>query len=108
MILFEVLEIYTTFVVENETKLLGKMKAIVKKTVKFEVEVLCQVLVRGEVVYEDDNVGYCRAWAREEGLRGNYMLRWSAAEILDGEGNTNIPAHGMTRRDAIENLLKTL
>lgn len=84
------------------------MKATVKKTVKFEIEVLCQVLVRGEVVYEDDNAGLCRAWARDEGLRGNYMLRWSAAEILDADGNTNIPAHGMTRRDAIENLLKTL
>lgn len=80
------------------------VKATVKKTVKFEIE----VLVRGEVVYEDDNTGLCRAWARDEGLRGNYMLRWSAAEILDADGNTNIPAHGMTRRDAIENLLKTL
>jgi hypothetical protein len=84
------------------------MKAIVKKTVKFEVEVLCQVLVRDEVVYEDDNTGLCRSWARDEGLRGNYELRWSAAEIIDAQGNTNIPAYGATRREAIENLLKTL
>ena len=84
------------------------MKAIVKKTVQFEIEVLCQVMVRGEVVYEDDNTGLCRAWAREEGLRGNYELRWTAAEIIDAQGNINIPAHGTTRREAIENLLKTL